>query len=126
MIREQELREFNINVERSSVLTAINNLGDKASPTTISHYLQRNCNTVTSILGKMEKEGLVEISPAGNTASRYVVRLSARGKAVSQKSIRISVVYDIIGRLTPEERTKFARYLERLRETAVNELAMNS
>ena len=58
--RERELRQYNISCIQSTVMQIIQALGDKATPAEISRWAFRESQSVSELLNRMEKEGLVE------------------------------------------------------------------
>jgi DNA-binding MarR family transcriptional regulator len=58
--RNKELATYAVLPTQSSVLMAISRLGDKATPTAISHLIPRDSQTICGILNRMEKQELVK------------------------------------------------------------------
>ena len=59
-VRQKELKQYNVSTEQSAVLFIIQAIGKKATPAEIARWLMRERNSVSSILGRMEKDGLVK------------------------------------------------------------------
>ena len=58
--RKQELSKYNINRSQGSVLSIIHTLGDEATPAQIVQMSFRKINTISEILSRMEKQGLIK------------------------------------------------------------------
>ena len=56
-VRRKELQKYDISVEHARVLCAIEVIGDEATPTKISQLMLRELNSVSEIIGRMEKVG---------------------------------------------------------------------
>lgn len=72
------------------VLAAIKNIGDPALPTDVAKWLDRNTNTITLIIDRMEKDGLV--SRVRDLKDRRALRLliSARGLKLYEQATKPS------------------------------------
>jgi len=57
--RRKELTRYHISPRQSAVLFYIRAIGDKATPAEISRGLFRESNSISEILGRMEKQGLL-------------------------------------------------------------------
>jgi MarR family transcriptional regulator for hemolysin len=57
--RQKELDGYNISVRQAAVLFVVEATGEQATPVEISRRLLRRHHTITGILSRMEKEGLV-------------------------------------------------------------------
>jgi len=58
-VRRQELRQYNISVSKSTLLFVIQLIGDKSTPAQISRRIFLESHSVSELLSRMEKEGLV-------------------------------------------------------------------
>ena len=72
------------------VLAAIKNIGDPVLPTDVAKWLDRNTNTITLIIDRMEKDGLV--SRVRDLKDRRALRLlvSPRGQKLYEQAVRPS------------------------------------
>ena len=58
--RERDYARYGISNERRAVLFIIQNNGGRASPVDIAHQLFRELHSVTEMLKRMEKQGLIK------------------------------------------------------------------
>jgi DNA-binding MarR family transcriptional regulator len=72
--RENDLRRFHITPEQAGVLRCIYNLGGNATPADLTHWLSRKPSSVSIMLGRMEKQGL--ISKNSDPKKKNIIRLS--------------------------------------------------
>ena len=57
--REKELSQYGISAMEAAALFIIQAIGDKATPAEISRWIFREHHTVTALLSRMEKKGLI-------------------------------------------------------------------
>jgi len=57
--REKELAQYGISTAKAAVLDIVRAIGHKATPALISRHLLREAHSVSGLLSRMEKEGLV-------------------------------------------------------------------
>jgi len=118
--RTNELRPLGIPMMHSEALWALKVLGRPASPAEIGRMLSRRHQTVSQLLRRMEKQGLVELGKSPHKRGQLEVKLTARGEeVVSLAWENEKVVAEILSSLSPEEQSNLMTYLERLREKAI-------
>lgn len=124
--REKELKHYGIAVRQVSALFAINHLGGQATPTELARWLFRKPHTISSILNRMAREGLIEKSR--DTERKNVVRviLTEKGRRAYQYSTRRESVHRIMSGLNETELERLRSYLEKLREKAFAELKVTN
>jgi DNA-binding MarR family transcriptional regulator len=76
--QDQMLKEYGLSVEQLSVLSVISYLGGSAKISDISEWLERSANSVSMIVDRMVKAGLV--SRKRDRVDRRVVYVSATSK----------------------------------------------
>ena len=83
--RELEYARYGISNERRAVLTIIQNYGGRATPVDIARDLFRELHSVTEMLVRMEKDGLVT-RHKGTGRSKVEVSLTEKGLDVFDQS----------------------------------------
>ena len=78
--REIELKKYNLSPEQAGALVCIYSLGNKATPAELSRWLFRERNTVTILLKRMYKLGLVK--KRQDTKRKNIIRLSLTKKGL--------------------------------------------
>lgn len=121
--RQRDYAQFNINNERRAVLWCILNNGGQATPVEISRQLFRELHSVTEMLNRMCKEGLLRKYKSSGR-SRAIVKLTKKGLEVFNQSLYDKTDREIFTVLTPEEREKFGSYLWKVRNRALKELGI--
>ena len=84
--RNDELRPLGITSQQSAMLHQIKSLGDEATVTNVAQRLHRDVSSVSDMLVRLEKRGLVRrfISPADRR--QVYVFLTDRGQQIRDKS----------------------------------------
>ncbi|OGO03306.1 MAG: hypothetical protein A2Y91_07840 [Chloroflexi bacterium RBG_13_54_8] len=123
--RENEVRPFGISMIQSAVLYIVKALNAEATPTEISRWLFREPNTVSQLLIRMEKQGLVRRRRRRGDRGMVRVALTKKGDELFQRHDQArQVVQRIMSRLSPEERNSLRASLEKLRDKTLEELAI--
>ncbi len=84
--RELEYAQYGISNERRAVLAIIQNSGGRATPVDIARNLFRELHSVTEMLARMEKDGLVT-RHKGTGRSKVEVSLTEQGLDVFHQSL---------------------------------------
>jgi DNA-binding MarR family transcriptional regulator len=120
--RQKELSQYNISTSQGAVLFIVKALGDKATISEISRWLLRKPHTVSEIISRMEKKGLLEKNRTPKRKSIIKVELTPKGLEIYRKSKKRRSFRNILSSLSLDERQQMLAYLKRLKESAVNEL----
>lgn len=124
--RDKELEPYGISSSQAAVLYTIHSLGQKATVGNISKWLFRMPHTITGILDRMEKLGLVERVPDPERKRVVRVRMTARGKKAYTLSSKREVINRIMSVLSEEEMRNLSSYLKAINIRAREELARES
>lgn len=84
--RERDYARFNIRNERRAVLWSIQNNGGHTTPVEIARQLFRELHSVSEMLVRMEKEGLIT-RYKGSGRSKIEVKLTPKGLDVFNQSL---------------------------------------
>ncbi len=120
--REKELFQLGLTPEQSSVLFLVQSMGPRVTPADISRYLLREPHSVSGLLSRMEKDGLIR--KVKDLEKRNLVRvvLTEKGKEAHQLSTRRESIHRIMACLSREERKLVKAALEKLWGRALEEL----
>ncbi|MFC1845953.1 MarR family winged helix-turn-helix transcriptional regulator [Chloroflexota bacterium] len=118
--RDAELAEFGISTRQGAVLFIIMANGGVATPTEISKWLLKEPHTVSAILSRMEKNGLVNKIKSKGGRGRINVSLTETGKQAYLKTEKATSVSDILDCLSSEDQEYLSSILGRIRDTALN------
>ncbi len=120
--RQKELDQYHISTSQGAVLFITRALGEKATISEISRWLLRKPHTVSEIVSRMEKKGLLKKTRAPKRKTIIKVTLTPKGLEVYRKSKKRQSFQNIISSLSLQERRQMVLYLQKLKESAVNEL----
>lgn len=121
--RQRDYARFNISNERRAVLWSIQNNGGQATPVEIARQLFRELHSVSEMLVRMEKEGLVN-REQGSGKSRVLVKLTPKGHEIFNQSLHNETDKRIFSVLTKKQRERLINYLWKIRHQVLNELGI--
>jgi len=122
MARGRELIQYDISPRQAAALFAIQALGNKATPAEVSRWLCREPHTVSSLLSRMEGEGLVRKTKDLDRANLVRITLTEKGKEVYAQSLKRESIHEIMSSLSKEDCRQLSSCLEKLRDKALLEL----
>jgi len=121
--RHRDLERFNINKERRAILWSIQNDGGESRPIDIARQLFKELNSVSEMLRRMEKEGLVTRSKRSGKSS-VIVRLTKKGEEIFNQSRHNDMDKRILSILPKKRRERLALDLWSIRNQALRELGI--
>jgi DNA-binding MarR family transcriptional regulator len=121
--RQREYARFNVGNERRAVLWNIQSRGGRATPVEISRQLFRELHSVSEMLARMEKEGLIT-KHKGSGRSRVEVKITPKGLDVYRQSLRNETDNKIFSVLTKKQRERMTLYLWKIRGQVLKELGI--
>jgi DNA-binding MarR family transcriptional regulator len=114
------LGKFGLTAEQHSVLLAVRYIEDPVTPTEVSRWLDRNRNSVSLIVDRMVKAGLID--RIRDLRDRRSVRLTItdKGKEALDMSMVAGwkLVQEILSQLSEEELRDLITFLEKVREAS--------
>ncbi|GAJ00051.1 unnamed protein product, partial [marine sediment metagenome] len=122
-VRQKELNQYNITTSRAAALFVIEAIGDKTTISEISRWLFRELHSVSRLLSRMEKEGLVKRvkDPDMKKAARIMV--TEKGQQAYSQSTKMESIHEILSCLSEEEHQQMVSSLQILRDKALKWLA---
>jgi DNA-binding MarR family transcriptional regulator len=124
-VRQRELKPYGISAKKSGLIRAVEAMTDRtATPAEISRWLFREPHTVSELVTRMERQGLV--SRAKDPSSKKLVRVSIteKGREICNQSKNLVSIPRILSCLSEEEQQQLRSYLFRLRAEAMKELGV--
>jgi len=122
--REKELRQIGISPEQAAALFIIQVLDNKGTPAEISRWLLRRPHTVSGLLSRMEKKGLLRKTKDLKRGNLVRVSLTEKGQQVYNQSSQLKSVHDIMSSLSEERRQQLISYLLELRAGALEKFGV--
>ncbi len=123
--REYELKKFNLTPEQAGALVCILSLGNNATQAELSRWLFRLPNSITILINRMEKLGLVKKRP--DKKRRNIIRLSLtkKGFEAYHHSIEFQAFHPIIDVLPERKRQELSSLLQIIREKVFENLHLD-
>ncbi len=119
MARGRELIQYDITPRQAAALFAIQAFDSKATPAKVSRRLCREPHTVSSLLSRMEGEGLIRKTKDLDRKNLVRITLTEKGKKAYAQSLRRESIQEIMSTLSKEERQQLSSCLEKLRDKAL-------
>ena len=123
-LRRKELQQLDINGRQAATLRIIHLLGDNATPTEVSRWLFREPHSVSEILTRMQKNGLIRRVDSGRK-NRVRILLTEKGREANNHSTKRESIHKIMSCLCEQERQQLQLLLQKLRDRALEELGVH-
>jgi len=118
MAVERDLRPFGISPIQVGVmycLDVMNETGVSPTPSEISRWLSRKPNTITALLRRMEKQGLIRLKRDSKVKGPILVERTENGKNIYIEAVKnTSAISSAFTCLTSNQRRHLRQYLEKL------------
>jgi DNA-binding MarR family transcriptional regulator len=124
MLRKLELSKFDILPVQSYILFIIKALGDGTTPSKISEYVYQQRTSISDILNRMVKQGLIKKTNNTGSKKRVIVTLTPKGEKALGISKNRMYLHKVMSELTEEKKRQLESGLEILRDAAINELSI--
>jgi DNA-binding MarR family transcriptional regulator len=121
--RELEYARYGISNERRAILAIVQRNGGRSTPVDIARDLFRELHSVTEMLVRMERDGLI-VRHKGTGRSKVEVSLTEQGLDVFHQSLNSEADSKIFSVLTKKQRERFAQYLWKLRGRTMEHLGI--
>ncbi len=116
--KETQLQEIGITYVEFQVLWAVEGLEDAATPAELSRVLLRRPPTMSSLLNRMEKNGLTKrIKDPSNKKLRKVV-MTEKGRKALKLAMEDDIIHMIMEAMPDKDRNQLENLLDKLRATA--------
>jgi DNA-binding MarR family transcriptional regulator len=116
--RQNELRPFDISPRQATVLFILQSLGHKCTLAELSKHSDRQINTLSTQITRMEKNGLVRKVRQTPKSALINFELTEKGTEIYNKSIEESSVEQIMSVLTESERQQLISLLKKIATAA--------
>jgi DNA-binding MarR family transcriptional regulator len=120
--REKELYQYGLTYMQAAVLFTIQTVGDRATPAEIARWLFREAHSVSGLINRMEKAGLVTKVKDLDRKNWVRVAMTEKGEQAYSDAIKRESLHKIMSTLSNEDRKALRRHLKLLRDRAINEL----
>ena len=118
--RYHEVKECGLTSMELALLTVVEGLGGSATPADISRWIMRKRPTVSGLLNRMERNGLVVRTGHKENKKLKKVTITKKGQEALVQSKKKDVLNTIIGSMSDEEYRQLWSLLEKLKHTALS------
>ena len=112
--RARELSQYGITPEEAAVLFVVQTVGRRATPAEISRWLLREPHSISGLIQRMEKEGLVKKVKDLDRKNLVRVALTEKGQQAYYQSAKRDSIHQIMSSISKEERQCIRASLDRL------------
>jgi DNA-binding MarR family transcriptional regulator len=123
--REKELQRYGVSPEQVSLLFVVQALGNKATPAALSRHILRQPHTVSALVDRMARRGLVKKVKDLDRKNLVRVVITEKGQKTYELSTKRGPIHRIMGSLDAKEKKEFRAYLERLLSKARKEIGLD-
>ena len=102
--RQKELSRYGLSPQKAGVLYTIMALGDDATPSKISRWLLTEPHSVSELLSRMEKQGLVTKVENLDRNQPMLVELTEKGREAYWQSTKRDAIHKVVSYLSQEQR----------------------
>ena len=120
LLRQKELKEYNIPTRQLYMLQAIRDLGSKTTISEIAKTVEREVESISRQLVSMEKDGLIKRTRVSPKSRLLKIELTEKGIKLAKISGKSKAMDKIISVLNTEEQQKLYSLLYRML-IAINE-----
>ena len=118
-IRDNELSKHGLTATEFGALHVINIIGGEATPAMISKCMLRQHHSVTALLKRMEKKGLISRTKSTERKNTWIISSTEKGKEAFTRSYIKDSLDSVMSVLTGDEKTELEEYLKKLRDQAI-------
>ena len=120
--RNKELYKYDLSFMKAGLLFAIEASGGKSSGTELSKWMFREPHTISGLVGRLLRNGLVTRAKVPGKKNMMEITLTEKGKEVYEQSLKMESIHEILSCLSEEERKQLYATLHKLRDKALASL----
>ena len=122
-LRTRELAGYGLTVPQAGVLRHVQELGARATPTTLARAMFRQPTSVSAILTRMEKQGLVKRVQGQARKNQVCIELTPKGKQLRRQALMNETVSRVMARLSPAALARLESDLGTFRKCVIDQMA---
>jgi DNA-binding MarR family transcriptional regulator len=124
-VRERELLPQNLSATSAAILFLVEAMGKDVTPAKISRMLLREPHSVSGILMRMEKGGLLKRTKNMERKNLIRITLTAKGETALKQAMKKEGVKHVLSKLTEDQRKQLKNSLAILKEAGMKELHLS-
>lgn len=121
-VTEKELRASGLSPIEAAILFVVNATNERATPAQISRWLFRESHSVSGLIDRMDKKGLVK--RVKDLEKKNLIRISMTDKArrLADSFEGPELIHQTLAPLSDEQRQQLAASLQTMRDKALEQL----
>ena len=120
--RVADLARYNITPEQAAAMYLIKTIGPRVTPAQISRWMVREPHSISGLLQRMEKEGLIRKDKDLERKNLVRVTLTQKGENIYFQSAKRESIHRIMSVISDEECKELRAGLKKLGEKALEEV----
>ena len=124
-IRERELLPQHLSATAAQILFLVDAMGEDVTPAKISRMLLREPHSISGILMRMGKQGLIKRAKNMERKNLIRVTLTTKGEKLLKQAMQKEGIKHVLSRLTEEQRRQLKQALDVLKEAGMKELKLS-
>ena len=121
-VRQRELKRYGVSTAEANILSLIKDITDKTTLAEIAQPLIRETHTVSEIINRMQKRGLVRKAHDPDRSKGVRVELTDKGHEAYRQSLGRESIHRIMSPLSKNKRHQLRSNIKELRDSALKEL----
>jgi MarR family multiple antibiotic resistance transcriptional regulator len=114
-----EVMNLGVTSMEAALLTIVHGLGGSATPSEIARWMMRKRPTISELLSRMERNGLVKRTDYKGNKRQKRVLMTAKGREALERASQHDVMHTIMGSISHQEFRQLWLLLEKLNESAM-------
>ena len=124
-VRGRELLPQNLSATAAAILFFVDAMGKDVTPARISRMLLREPHSISGILMRMEKQGLIRRTKNMQHRNYIRITLTARGEKALQQAMKKEGTQHVLSSLTAAQQKQLKTSLTALKEAGMKELRLS-
>ncbi len=124
-VRERELLPQNLSATSAAILFLVEAMGKDVTPAKISRMLLREPHSVSGILMRMEKQGLIKRTKNMERKNLIRITLTTKGESTLKQAMKKDGAKHVLSKLSEEQRRQLKQSLLALKEAGMKELHLS-
>lgn len=121
--RAKELSPYGITSVEAGVLFSIQAIsqdtGNKITPAELSRWMFREHHTVSALLNRMEKKGLIKKTKDSHIKTQWRISVTEKGQEAYRQATKRKVIHTVMSTLSEKERQQLELSLKKIRDKAL-------
>jgi len=113
--RSKELKECGVTFRQAQVLFVLVANQGESTIGELARWLFRASHTISILIYRMERAGLVSIQKGPNARSPMKILITEKGRDLYDKCLNIESIHEVLSVISPEEREQLFKSLKKIR-----------